>query len=576
MNTSVSVSDSTSKPLSGEKNTDRDSVIVYIDGDLFARMVQAGAAVLQNHRQQVNDLNVFPIPDGDTGDNMLLTVASGADATGDACHSLCEMAHRVAGGMLLGARGNSGVILSQFFDGIAKGLDGQDKADAAILGQAFSEGVRHAYAAVLTPAEGTVLTVIREATQAAIDGGADTPLDFLELFLAEARRSLARTPDLLPVLKEAGVVDSGGAGLIHIVEGMAAALQDGQVSDLETYHMDNTAEPHGKLDLDAFGVDSVLEFGYCTELLLRLQRAKCDPETFDVGVITAYLSGIGNSVVAFKTDSVVKLHVHTMTPDKVLAFCQQFGEFLTVKIENMSLQHNNTVVEAAQHEPDMSPRKPFGVVAVASGEGIKETFRSMGADQIVDGGQSMNPSTEAFLEAFRAVNADTVLVLPNNSNVILAARQAASLYSGADVRVLDSHTVGEGYAALSMLDTTSGDADQIVADLTQVMSSVITASVSACVREVDMDGIQIHPGDSIGFVGKKILSSGHTRTEAACGLVDALDFQDREVCILICGEEASKEEGLALRDYIVEHHPLTEVYMIHGGQKIYDYMLILE
>lgn len=574
MSTPVSLSE----PMSGGGATDRDSVVVCIDGILFARMVQAGAAVLQSHRQQVNDLNVFPIPDGDTGDNMLLTVESGAGATGDECHSLCEMAHRVAGGMLLGARGNSGVILSQFFDGIAKGLDGREQADATALGEAFAEGVRHAYAAVVTPAEGTVLTVIREATQAARDGKADTPLAFLELFLAEAHRSLARTPDLLPVLKEAGVVDSGGAGLIHIIEGMAAVLRGGQVSDLESYGVGNPAEPHGKLDLDAFGVDSVLEFGYCTELLLRLQRAKCDPEAFDVGVITAFLSEIGNSVVAFKTDSVVKLHVHTMTPDKVLAFCQQFGEFLTVKIENMSLQHNNVVAETetGNREPEVSPRKPFGVVAVASGEGIKETFRSMGADRIVDGGQSMNPSTEAFLEAFRAVNADTVLVLPNNSNVILAARQAASLYTDSDVRVLDSHTVGEGYAALSMLDTTSGDTDQIVEDLTQVMSSVITASVSACVRDADMDGIQIHPGDSIGFVGKKILSSGHTRSEAARGLVDALDFQDREVCILICGVEAPEEEARALRDYIVERHPLTEVYMIDGGQKIYDYMLILE
>ncbi len=549
------------------------SVAYAVDGPLLVRMVQAGAASLRTHKQEINDLNVFPIPDGDTGDNMLLTLESGAEAADESCGSVSESAHRMAGGMLLGARGNSGVILSQFFDGIAKGLKALDSADAQALGAAFEEGVRHAYAAVITPCEGTILTVIREATEAARRKHAATPLDFLDLFIEEAHRSLERTPELLPVLKDAGVVDSGGAGLIRITEGMAAILRG---EDTPESAPANPGTAHNQLDLDAFGVDSVLEYGYCTELLIRLQRVKCDPDTFDVKVITDFLADIGNSVVAFRTGSIVKLHVHTMTPDKVLAFCQQFGEFLTVKIENMSLQHNN-VVDKNEHAPAaLTPREPYAVVAVASGAGIRQAFSDLGADYVVDGGQSMNPPAETFLEAFRTVHADTVFVLPNNSNIILTARQAAGLYEDSDIRVLDSHTVGEGYAALSMFDTSSGDTDTIMASLSEAMKNVVTACVSSCVRDADAGGTALHPGDFIGFVGKDILSAGKTRSEAARGLIEALDFDNREICLLICGEEADQAEALALHDDIVRKHPLTEVYMIDGGQKIYSYMLVLE
>ena len=571
-----------------------------IDGCLYAAMIRGGAAVLGAHRQEIDDLNVFPIPDGDTGDNMLMTAEGGVRAVSDGARSLSESAGRVAGGMLLGARGNSGVILSQFFDGIAKGLSGAETADAPALARAFDAGVKQAYAAVLSPAEGTILTVAREASAAAARQASDGLPAFFNAFLVEANASLDRTPDLLPVLRDAGVVDSGGAGLIRMVEGMAAVLHGADPDDLTDApaRTQSAASGQESVDLDAFGPDSVLEFGYCTELLLRLQTAKCDPDSFDVSVITDYLDSIGgNSVVAFRTGSVVKLHVHTMTPDLVLGFCRRFGEFLTVKIENMSLQHSTAAARSPEsaaggtgkglipgREPSVPAaghtghRKPFGVVVTACGEGIRSTFSEMGADCVVDGGQSMNPSAEAFLEAFRSVCADHIIVLPNNGNVILTARQAAAMYDGADVRVLETRTVGDGYAALSMMDTTSGDPDAVLEGMREAMEGVVTACVSECVRESDFRGTVTHPGDHIGFVGKDILSVGTTRTDAACRLCDALDaegtFDEHDVVLLLCGEDASDDESRAVESYITDRHPAAEVYMINGGQKIYSFMLI--
>ena len=329
-----------------------------IDALLYKKMIVAGAANLKNHVSEINDLNVFPIPDGDTGDNMLMTVLGGAETEEE--QTLGQTSRRIADGMLLSARGNSGVILSQFFDGIAEGLDGLDCADSLRFSEAISEGVRHAYAAVTEPTEGTILTVAREAAEFAGEGNAETGERYLDDFLSEAKSSLLRTPEKLEVLKKAGVVDSGGAGLVCIVEGMRKAL-DGETE----YDLGEVVKTGAeKLDLSRFDENSVLEYGYCTELLLRLQNAKTDVNGFQVSVITDYLQSVGNSVVAFKTGSIVKIHVHTETPDKVLGFCRNFGEFLTVKIENMSLQHNNSEIYGKTEKPKKSerncwrPRKP--------------------------------------------------------------------------------------------------------------------------------------------------------------------------------------------------------------------------
>ena len=541
-----------------------------LDGILFARMVNSGAANLKAHAKEINDLNVFPIPDGDTGDNMLLTMMGGVHTDFD-CDKLCEVAERVSSGMLLSARGNSGVILSQFFEGIKNGFSGLHTADTKEIGEAFRQGVKQAYCSVMCPTEGTILTVIREASKYACEQNTDTPEAFLNAFIDEAKRSLARTPDLLPVLKKAGVVDSGAAGLIYIVDGMMRAVIGEDVTDFS-----ESSERTQELDLDAFNEDSVLEFGYCTELLVRLQNVKTDIASFDVNVITEYLQTIGDSIVTVRNGSIVKLHVHTMTPQKVLDFCQQYGEFLKVKIENMSLQHNNTVAEEQKENAPAKERKKYGVVAVASGEGLKQTFRERGADVIVDGGQSMNPSAEDFIAAFDEVNADVIFVFPNNGNIVLTAQQAAHLYDKSDVRVIESTTIGAGYASLAMLDTGSGDTDQIVSELTEAMQGVITAEISHCIRDAKMDNTEVHTGDYIGFVGKELLAAKPNRLVTVCETIDALKFSQYDFCILICGKDATDEEARRIEAYVNARYRGKEIYIIDGGQDVYDYIMIIE
>lgn len=539
-----------------------------LNGAVFAKMVQGGTANLRAHAAEINDLNVFPIPDGDTGDNMLYTISGGAEAASRASDRLADVAHAISEGMLLSARGNSGVILSQFFEGVAAGLSQKETADCRALAEAFATGVRQAYGAVLEPTEGTILTVMRMAADVVL---ADTPSDLVALlraFIREAKIALEKTPEMLPVLKKAGVVDSGGAGFICIMEGMLSALT-GEEIFVETAPM---AAQTQSLDLSLFTEDSVLTFGYCTELLLRLQRSKTDVEAFSVDTITAYLQTVGDSVVAFKTGSAVKIHVHTMTPDKVLCFCQQFGEFLKIKIENMSLQHNNVAAEA-EPEPAKATveKKPFGIVAVASGAGVQQLFVDRGADTIVDGGQSMNPSTEDFLHAFSETHADTIFVLPNNGNILLTAKQAAGMYTEADVRVIESHTVGDGYAALSMY-APHGTADSIAAELTEAMQGVVTAAVSRSVR----DTAEVHSGDYIGFVGKEILVSEANRLGAVCKLLAALPMDEHDIGLLIRGAETTAEEAEALDAYIRKTYPTKEIYLVEGMQEVYDYILILE
>ncbi len=559
-----------------------------LNGREYSKMILAGAHSLKRHVKEINDLNVFPIPDGDTGDNMLLTMLGGENAA--SADDVSTAARKIADGMLLSARGNSGVILSQFFDGIAAGFDGVTDAAAGDFKKAFTTGVKHAYRAVMEPTEGTILTVIREASAYAETVDCEDPAAYLTAFIQEAKASLERTPELLPVLKKAGVVDSGGAGLICIAEGMLAVLNGEDIPDDGAFSHDSAAvmsATHQDLDLDLFNEDSVLEFGYCTELLLRLQNIKTNPATFNIEIIKDYLKDIGNSVVIFQTGSIVKLHVHTMTPDKVLAFCQQFGEFLTVKIENMSLQHNNLeeqieddsmAINEATRRATLAgaEKKPYAIVAVAAGAGIQETFRELGADVIVDGGQSMNPSSEAFIDAFDSVSADTIFVLPNNGNVVLAALQAAKLYDKADIRVIQTKTIGEGYAALTMYSPDEGCADDVEEALNFATEGVITAEVSRCARDSEFGDLSLKEGQYIGFVGKEILASGDSRRDAVNELCGKLDFSDHEICILIAGRGADKDEADAIRGELEASHRNTEVYLIDGKQDIYDYILILE
>lgn len=567
--------------------------ISEIDGALLARMVREGTARLRTHAQEVNDLNVFPIPDGDTGSNMLQTASGGADSiTSTESGSIGKLSRRISDGMLLSARGNSGVILSQIFEGMARALDGAETADAELIIRAMQSGTRTAYDAVMQPTEGTMLTVMRCATDYVAGKAPSLPVELLRDFISEAKRTLERTPDMLPVLKRAGVVDSGGAGLIYIAEGMLDALLSDSSSEetVDTSWQDaapSAAEP----DLDSFDENSKLEYGYCTELLLRLQRSKTDPETLRVESLTEWLSGIGDSVVAFKTGSIVKLHIHTKTPDRVLAFCQRYGEFLKVKIENMSLQHNSSMLgigENTDHNDndaesapsadavdtkttEAAPKKQFGIVVVASGEGVKQLFSERGADIVIDGGQSMNPSARDFIDAFREVSAQTVFVLPNNGNIILAAKQAAELYTDADVRVIECTTIGEGYAAISMFSDESGDADTIESELRDALGGVVTAGISRSIR----DSGEVKAGEYIGFVGKDIIADSDSRLDAARKTADKLGLGGYDVCIILRSADASAEEASELESYINSHYPNTEVYLLYGGQPIYDYIIIL-
>lgn len=568
--------------------------ISEIDGALLARMVREGTARLRTHAQEVNDLNVFPIPDGDTGSNMLQTASGGADSIASTeSGSIGKLSRRISDGMLLSARGNSGVILSQIFEGMARALDGAETADAELIIRAMQSGTRTAYDAVMQPTEGTMLTVMRCATDYVAGKAPSLPVELLRDFISEAKRTLERTPDMLPVLKRAGVVDSGGAGLIYIAEGMLdALLSDSSSEETVDTSWQDAAQSAAEPDLDSFDENSKLEYGYCTELLLRLQRSKTDPETLRVESLTEWLSGIGDSVVAFKTGSIVKLHIHTKTPDRVLAFCQRYGEFLKVKIENMSLQHNSSMLgigentdyndNDAESAPsadavdtkttEAAPKKQFGIVVVASGEGVKQLFSERGADIVIDGGQSMNPSTRDFIDAFRKVSAQTVFVLPNNGNIILAAKQAAELYTDADIRVIECTTVGEGYAAISMFSDESGDADTIESELCDALGGVVTAGISRSIR----DSGEIKAGEYIGFVGKDIIADSDSRLDAACKTADKLGLGGYDVCIILRSADASAEEASELESYINSHYPNTEVYLLYGGQPIYDYIIILE
>lgn len=546
-----------------------------LNGTQWADMVSAGAANLHAHMEEVNDLNVFPIPDGDTGENMMLTMQGGVKAAKNVTSDLSATAAQISDGMLLGARGNSGVILSQFFAGIAQGFDSCAEADLPTLERAIESGIGCAFESVMTPTEGTILTVMREAGKYAERQNCESVEEYFRVFLEEARRSLEHTPDLLPILKEAGVVDSGGAGLVYIAEGMYAFLTGKRIGADAALSVSTGST----VDPDLFGADDVMEFGYCTELLLRLQTSKVDPESFDTDVISAFLNEIGESVVLVRNGTVVKLHVHTMTPHRVLEFCQRYGEFLTVKIENMMLQHNGTAkAEEEKATPTMAvvARRPFAVVTVATGEGIRNAFSDMGADEVIYGGQTMNPSAQDFLDAFSRVNADVIFVLPNNGNVLLAARQAAQMYRESDVRVIPTHSIGDGYAVLSMLDLDSGNADVIERAMTEAMEGVVTAEITHSVRDTEMNGVSVKKGDYIAIAEKRILSSGTDRAAVVCNAIDALDPDSHAVLMLIRGQGVSEAESAPILAYLQENYPLTEVCEADGGQEVYDYILVAE
>ena len=533
--------------------------LTTLRGADFVLLVKQGAAQLRSDRKTVNDLNVFPIPDGDTGDNMSMTLDSGCAAAPEEA-SLDEAAAALSRGMLLGARGNSGVILSRIFAGIARGLSGVQEADLQVFAGALRAGVEEAYKAVAVPVEGTMLTVWREAVERTPVSGGWT--DYAQAFLAQMEASLERTPELLDVLKKAGVIDSGGAGLVSIARGALKALYGETVESVQ-----NTPTAH-TVNLDAFTEDSELEFGYCTEFLLRLQRAKVDPEHFDEREIIDYLATQGDSIVCFKDGSIVKVHVHTRRPGDVLSHCQRWGEFLTLKIENMTLQHHETTI------PDgfSGPRKRYGIVTVASGAGLEAALKEAGADVVIPGGQTMNPSVQDFLEAFSGLGAQDIFVFPNNANIILTARQAAGLCKRATVHVVPSKTLGQGYAAIASFDSGLDDPAELEAMMLETMEGVETGMVSTAVRDAEGG---VREGDFVGFVQGKILCSAPDRSEAALALAAAIDAGSRDVALVFVGSAVGEEEAGRLNAALSARYPATEFIFNRGDQPVYDYIIIL-
>lgn len=547
--------------------------IYSLDGQTVLRMLSGGLKNIRLQKKEIDDLNVFPVPDGDTGSNMTMTFENGlASLGGTQKETVSAIMEVFAQGLMLGARGNSGVILSQIFKGIQKGLAPYETITAVQLGEAYRSGVTQSYHAVVKPVEGTILTVFREATEYACSmTDAHTSIEsFYEYHVKKAEETLSHTKEMLPALREADVIDSGGAGYVAIARGMYRSLVDPSFAYSDTAPVEQ--KKNDSIDLSAFTRDSILQYGYCTEFLLRLQSSKVDVDNFDINRIIDFLNEQGGqSVVAYKEGDIVKVHVHTMNPGNVLNECRKYGEFLTVKIENMALQHEETL------KTKKTDRKKIAVVAVSSGPGITELFKSLGADGIVSGGQTNNPSTGDFINAFSQIDAECILVLPDNGNVLLTAQQAAKLYERGNVRVIPTKTMQQGYSALSLITPAITDIDSLINDITEAVGGVTSGSVALAVRDAKIDGKEIHTGDYIGMIGDMIVSDAPDKVTALLEMTGAIEGIDgKELLTLFCGADVSKDEAENALTRLEERFPQLECTKYDGKQEVYSFLLSVE
>lgn len=548
--------------------------IKILNGATFAEMVKNGATNLNLNKKIVNELNVFPVPDGDTGDNMSMTIDSIYNNHEISNPSAIEKsADLIAHEVLLGARGNSGVILSRIFAGIAEGMKGKVEVSVADFDYAMKCGVHEAYEAVAKPVEGTILTVLKDSVNfAGREINEKTSFEeYFDILTKEMRNSIDRTPELLPSLKEAGVVDSGGVGLLYIFAGMYDFL-----CGKNLIREEDKKESSEDLDISLFTEDSELEFGYCTEFLLRLQNKKIKKDHFELEDFIDFLKSVGDSVVAFQNESIIKAHVHTKTPGEILNYCQKFGEFLKLKVENMTLQHNGAIIRNDYQNFKTTPHKKYGIIAVASGRGVIKTFEELGCDVVISGGQSMNPSTNDFLEAFEKIDAETIFVFPNNKNIIMAAEQAAQNFKNAKIEVIKTKTIGEGYAAISMFDAGTENIDEIIASLNEAIQNVVTGQVSQASKSTVMNGVKVVKNDFIGFSDGKIFTDQKNREKAVLELAEKLKVEKFDILIVFFGKEVSEKDAKELEKKLKEQYNRTEIFLIDGGQPTYDYILILE
>lgn len=545
-----------------------------LDGIKFAEMVQMGAHHLYQNAAYVDSLNVFPVPDGDTGTNMNLSMTSGADETeANVSAHIGKTAQALSKGLLMGARGNSGVILSQLFRGFGKAIEKEAEIDAKGLANAFQAGVDTAYKAVMKPVEGTILTVAREAAAKGVEV-AETEEDMIvlmEAFIEEAKQSLNRTPDLLPVLKEVGVVDSGGQGLLFVYEGFLASMKGEPLPEKNESSLDDliNAEHHRVQD---FMDTSDIEFGYCTEIMVRFEE---DKSPFDEEQFRQELNPMGDSLLVISDDEIAKVHIHSETPGAVLAAGQKYGSLIKIKVDNMREQHSAIVNDTPQAPAKQQKAKvPYAIVTIAMGEGVSNLLRSIGASYVIEGGQTMNPSTEDIVKAVKEIGAERVLILPNNKNIIMAAEQAAELLE-IEAAVVPTKTIPQGMAAILAFNPAES-VETNKANMTQGFEHVKTGQVTFAVRDTSIDGVEIRKDDYMALAEGKIILSTPEMMDAAKKVLDGLMDEDSEIITIIYGEDATEEQADELQNFIEENYPDAEVEIVEGKQSLYPFILSVE
>lgn len=546
-----------------------------LDGIKFAEMVQMGAHHLYQNASYVDSLNVFPVPDGDTGTNMNLSMTSGAKETeANISEHIGKTAQALSKGLLMGARGNSGVILSQLFRGFGKAIEKDAAIDAKGLAAAFQGGVDTAYKAVMKPVEGTILTVAREAAAKGVEVAETTDdlIELMEAFVEEAKASLNRTPELLPVLKEVGVVDSGGQGLLFVYEGFLASLKGEELPERNDASLDDliSAEHHRVQD---FMNTEDIEFGYCTEIMVRFEDEK---EPFNEDQFRNELNPFGDSLLVISDDEIAKVHIHTETPGVVLSAGQKYGSLIKIKVDNMREQHSAIVGDssAPAAPPAKKEQHPYAVVTIAMGEGIANLLRSIGASYVIEGGQTMNPSTEDIVKAVKEIGAERVLILPNNKNIVMAAEQAVELLD-IEAAVVATKTIPQGMAAILAFNPELS-VEENKENMTEGFAHVKTGQVTYAVRDTSIDGVEIRKDDYMALAEGKIILSTPQLMDAAKEVISSIADEDSEIITIIYGEDATEEQANELASFIEENFADAEVEIVEGKQSLYPFILSVE
>lgn len=552
--------------------------ITSLDGNRFAEMITHGADYLTANAELVDALNVFPVPDGDTGTNMKLSMNSGSkEVQKNVQDHIGRVGAAFSKGLLMGARGNSGVILSQLFRGFAKEIEAKPALNSKEFALALEAGVQTAYKAVMKPVEGTILTVAKDAAKQAMET-AKTTVDLTEVMertLAAAKKSLSRTPDLLPVLKEVGVVDSGGQGLVFVYEAFLAVLK-GQVLShaprTDVRYMEELVNAQHHQNIHGFMNTEDIEFGYCTEFMVRLEK---EQKSFHEDIFRKDLSEYGDSLLVIADEEVAKVHIHSERPGDVLTYGQQYGPLIHIKIENMREQHSALVNESpAAPVPEKNKQEKYGIIAVATGEGMAKLLKSIGASAIIEGGQTMNPSTEDLLNALKEVNAENMIVLPNNKNIVMAAEQAAEVAEG-NVLVVPSKTIPEGIAAMLAFHPEQ-DLESNGQAMKEAMQWVKTGQITYAVRDTVIDGLQIHKNDYMGIANGKIVTANKGLLDAAKSLLTEMIDDDSEILTIIFGEGTEPSDVEQLARFAEKNFPDIEIEVHEGGQPVYHFIFSVE